>query len=184
MVDLQLASVFAVDERAQTFSADVTLITSWVDPRLRGADAPAVTDYDPSVLDDGWIWSPRLVFANLHDAVVRAEGVVRVHGSGRVVAVERFVGAFTAALDARDFPFDTQTLEWRLRSSRYAHEVVRLVAANQWEEANASAALGEVRASRAPALLRCLLSPASRPSCGSFAGIRRRGVAATVVLIL
>jgi hypothetical protein len=143
-VDLQLASVFAVDERAQTFSADVTLVTTWVDPRLRGADAPAVTDYDLSVLDDGRIWSPRLVFANMRDAVVRAEGVVRVHGSGRVVAVERFVGAFTAALDVRDFPFDTQTLEWRLRSSRYAHEVVRLVAASKWEQANVSAVLSEV----------------------------------------
>ena len=152
----------------------MTLVTSWVDPRLRGANAPAVTDYDPSVLDDGRIWSPRLVFANLRDAVVRAEGVVRVYGSGRVVAVERFVGAFTAALDARDFPFDTQTLEWRLRSSRYAHEVVRLVAASQWEQANASAALAEVRAS--PLFL--------LPSCGSFLGIRRNGVAATVVLVL
>lgn len=143
-VDLQLASVFAVDERAQTFSADVTIVTAWTDPRLRSPDTPAVMDYDPSVLDDGRIWSPRLVFANLRDAVVRAEGVVRVHGSGRVVAVERFVGAFTAALDARDFPFDTQTLEWRLRSTRYAHEMVRLVAATEAEQANASAALAEV----------------------------------------
>ena len=143
-MDLQLASVFAVDERAQTFSADVTLVTAWTDPRLGGPAAPAVAEYDPAVLDDGRIWSPRLTFANLRAAAVRAEGVVRVHATGRVVAVERFVGSFTAPLDARDFPFDTQALEWRLRSTRYSHGVVRLVAAPDEELANASAALSQV----------------------------------------
>ena len=144
-VDLQLGAVFGVDERTQVFSADVILVTAWLDSRLRNPAAPAVAEYDPAaVLDGGQIWSPRLTFANMRDSAPRLEGVVRVHSTGKVVVVERYVGRFTAPLDARDFPFDTQTLEWRLRSSRYAHEVVRLVAASKWEQANVSAVLSEV----------------------------------------
>ena len=145
-VDLQLGTVFGLDERARTFSADLTLVTAWTDPRLQSADAPPVTDYDTSVLDGGVIWSPRLTFANLREATVRSEGVVRVLNTGRVVAVERYVGQFTAPLDARDFPFDTQTLEWRVRSTRYGHGAVRLVPSSAEDQANASALLAQVGA--------------------------------------
>ncbi len=144
-VDLQLGAVFDVDERTQVFSADVILITAWTDHRLRNPGAPAVAEYDPAaVLDGGQIWSPRLAFANVREATVRTEGVVRVHNTGRVVAVERFVGRFTAPLDARDFPFDTQTFEWRLRSTQYARGAVKFVPASAEEQRNASALLKQV----------------------------------------
>ena len=144
-VDLQLGAVFGVDERTQVFSADVILVTAWLDSRLRNPAAPAVAEYDPAaVLDGGQIWSPRLTFANIREAVVREEGVVRVHSSGRVVVVERFVGRFTAPLDARDFPFDTQTLEWRLRSTQYARGTVKFVPASMEVQLNASALLEQV----------------------------------------
>ncbi len=108
-MELQLGAVYGLDERAGAFSADVTLVTAWHDPRLRNPAAPAVAEHDAAaVLDGGRIWSPRLGFANARGAAARAEGVVRVHSSGRVVAVERFAGRFAAPLDARDFPFDTQ----------------------------------------------------------------------------
>jgi hypothetical protein len=136
-----------VDERTQVFSADVILVTAWLDSRLRNPAAPVVAEYDPAaVLDGGQIWSPRLTFANVREAVVRAEGVARVYNTGRVVVVERFVGRFTAPLDARDFPFDTQTLEWRLRSKQYARGTVKFVPATMEEQRNASALLQQVRA--------------------------------------
>ena len=43
-VELQLGAVYGVDERAQAFSADVTLVTAWHDPRLRNPAAPAVAE--------------------------------------------------------------------------------------------------------------------------------------------
>jgi hypothetical protein len=145
-VDLQLGAVFGVDERTQVFSADLILVTAWLDSRLRNPAAPAVAEYDPAaVLDGGQIWSPLLTFANMRDSAPRLEGVVRVHNTGRVVVVERFVGRFTAPLDARDFPFDTQTLEWRLRSTRYARGAVKFVPASAEEQHNASALLQQVR---------------------------------------
>ncbi len=150
-VDLQLGAVFDVDERTQVFSADVILVTAWTDHRLRNPAAPAVTEYDPAVvLDGGQIWSPRLTFANVREATVRTEGVARVHNTGRVVVVERFVGRFTAPLDARDFPFDTQTLEWRLRSTQYARGAVKFVPASAEEQRNASALLRKVRRTASP----------------------------------
>ena len=107
-VDLQLNSVFAVDERAQSFSADITLVASWTDARLRNPQAQAEEDHALDILESGAIWSPRLALANRRDGGRAVEGVVRVLNTGRVTVVERHVGEFAALLDVRDFPVDTQ----------------------------------------------------------------------------
>ena len=165
-MDLQLGAVFGVDERTQVFSADVILVTAWLDPRLRNPAAPAVAEYDPAaVLDGGQIWSPRLTFANMRESGPRLEGVVRVYNTGRVVVVERYVGRFTAPLDARDFPIDTQTLEWRLRSTQYARGAVKFVPASSQEQRNASALLQQVWLSLTHSVFRNLVASSSRRLC-------------------
>ena len=142
MVDLELGAIFDVDERAQQFRADFVLTAHWNDPRLRDPAAPTVTEYGAEVLDSGQIWDPELVLVNLRGGgAAGSDATVSVHNTGRVVAARRYVAALACPMDVRDFPYDAQTLVWRLRSARYGRAEVRLRAASPEAQANASAVL-------------------------------------------
>eukprot|EP00291_Cryptomonas_curvata_P009097 CAMPEP_0172190890 /NCGR_PEP_ID=MMETSP1050-20130122/23372_1 /TAXON_ID=233186 /ORGANISM="Cryptomonas curvata, Strain CCAP979/52" /LENGTH=835 /DNA_ID=CAMNT_0012865829 /DNA_START=620 /DNA_END=3127 /DNA_ORIENTATION=- len=128
-VEFQLNSIYNVVEKSQQLSADFMLISTWSDSRLVDPKAAAVTVYGTDVLDKGQIWSPRLTFANRRDLTNSIEGVVRTYNTGKVVVVQRFLASYAVNLDMRDFPFDTQTFLWNLRSTTYNGSVVRFVPA-------------------------------------------------------
>ncbi len=144
-VDLQLGAIFEVDERSQQFRADFVLTSRWTDQRLRNPEAPAVTDYDLSILDKGQIWNPDITFMNQRGAATEpGEGAVHVYSSGRVVAVQHFISTFAAEMDLRDFPYDAHTLAFVLRSGSYAKDEVRFRTAARDAQENASALLRQI----------------------------------------
>jgi hypothetical protein len=130
--------VYNLVEKSQSFQSDFMLITTWTDPRLVNPAAPPVTVYSTSVIDNGQIWSPRLTFANRRDLTNSIEGVVRVHNTGRVQVVQRYLATYSVSLDMRDFPFDTQTFAWNLRSTTHNNSVVKFLPASAAAAANAS----------------------------------------------
>ena len=140
-VDLQLGSVYNLVEKAQSFQADFILISSWSDARLSNPSAPAMSLYSTSVLDSGQIWSPKLTFANRRDLTNSIEGVVRVYNTGRVQVVQRYLATYAVSLDMRDFPFDTQTFAWNLRSTTFNGTTVKFVPATAEVSARASGLL-------------------------------------------
>jgi hypothetical protein len=58
-----------------------------------------------------------------------------------VQVVQRFLASYSVNLDMRDFPFDTQTFAWNLRSTTHNNTVVKFVPAGAAALANASAML-------------------------------------------
>ena len=54
---------------------------------------------------------------------------MRTYNTGKVVVVQRFLASYAVNLDMRDFPFDTQTFLWNLRSTTHNRSVVRFAPA-------------------------------------------------------
>ena len=52
-----------------------------------------------------------------------------MYNTGQVNVVQRFLASYAVNLDMRDFPFDTQTFAWNLRSTTWNNSVMRFVPA-------------------------------------------------------
>ena len=61
-----------------------------------------------TALTNGQLWNPMLTFINRRDLTSPIEGVVYVYNTGVVVVIQRYIAAYSVALDIRDYPFDTQ----------------------------------------------------------------------------
>jgi len=99
-----LIDLTKIDGVEQMFNADVIVRIHWSDPRL--------VDSSPGErqlkLDD--VWHPHMAIANLRDVKKFLPEVVNVSPDGDVVYRQRLLGDFTARLDLKEFPNDTQTL--------------------------------------------------------------------------
>ena len=51
---------------------------------------------------------PQITFINRRDLTSPIEGVLYVYNTGAVTVIQRYIAAYSVALDIRDFPFDTQ----------------------------------------------------------------------------
>ncbi len=69
---------------------------------------------------------------------------MRTYNTGKVVVVQRFLAAYAMNLDMRDFPFDTQTFTWNLRSTTHNNSVVRFVPATGAALGNGTALLSAI----------------------------------------
>jgi hypothetical protein len=113
-----------VIEKSQSLNADFMLITTWSDPRLAIKTAPAMTLYGTDVFDKGLIWGPKLTFANRRDLTNPIDGVVRTYNTGKVQVVQRYLATYAMNFNMRDFPFDTQTFTWNIRSTTFDKRVM------------------------------------------------------------
>jgi hypothetical protein len=57
------------------------------------------------------------------------EGVVRIYNTGSIVLTQRYLAAFSVNLNMRDYPFDSQTLSWDVRSTSYDNSIVKFLPA-------------------------------------------------------
>lgn len=55
---------------------------------------------------------------------------MRVYNTGEVVLTQRYLAAFSVSLNMRDYPFDSQTLSWDVRSTMYNRSAVRFLPAS------------------------------------------------------
>lgn len=105
-VSLYLIDISEIDDRHQTFTAEVYFAARWRDPRLaRRAASESVCTFSP--VD---IWNPRLRLLNQRDVKKRFEDVVSVDSAGNVSYEQRFAGVFISAGDVSTFPFDQRNL--------------------------------------------------------------------------
>jgi hypothetical protein len=107
-VNLQINSIFNLNEKSQQLSADFALISTWTDPGLIDPKKPASTVTDSTPIDRGQMWSPRLTFTNRRDLINPNETVLNVTNKGAVTFIQRYIAAYAVSLNIRDFPFDTQ----------------------------------------------------------------------------
>ena len=140
-VNVQLNAIFNLAEKSQQLSADFTLISSWVDPGLADPKKPPSTTTDTGPLDKGLMWGPKLTFTNRRDLTNPIEGVLTVTNKGQVTLIQRYIAAYSVSLNIRDFPFDTQTFQWNIRSSTFTKDTLVFAPAPAADVANASALL-------------------------------------------
>ena len=140
-VNLQLNALFNLAEKSQQLSADFTLISAWLDPGLADPKKPPATTTDTGPLDRGLMWGPKLTFTNRRDLTNPIEGVLTVTNKGQVTLIQRYIAAYSVSLNIRDYPFDTQTFQWNIRSSTFTKDTLVFAPAPAADVANASALL-------------------------------------------
>jgi hypothetical protein len=119
-VGFYLLNLVSVDERSETFEADLYLNLRWHDPRLAFRPENAGRDtriYQGDSAADRLqeIWWPNLEFVNTSAPEI-TNRVLFVHADGTVEYRLGVSSIFRAVLDLRRFPFDRQSLEIKIQS--------------------------------------------------------------------
>lgn len=136
-VAVRLVGLTRVDppnESFPTFTAELLLQTSWVDPRLRFD--PATTGGEPrryhghlAELKLDRIWEPDLAIENEEGARTVEHREIDHHPDGRIRYVERSKVDLHADMDLRRFPFDRQALAIRIAPFSWDADHVTLAVA-------------------------------------------------------
>lgn len=114
-----LLNLTFVNERAETFDADIYLNFKWIDPHL--AFAPQLNNdrkiYTEKAAEDKLreIWWPEIEFVNTAIPQIRNRCLV-IHENGTVEYSLGVSATFRTRLNLKRFPFDQQRLEIRLQS--------------------------------------------------------------------
>jgi len=119
-VGFYLLNLVSVDERSETFYADLYLNVHWKDPRLAfSTPAPGddvrIYQGDTAAARLEEIWWPNLEFVNTSTPEV-TNRTLFVHADGTVDYRMGLSSTFRANLDLRRFPFDRQSLDVRIQS--------------------------------------------------------------------
>jgi len=119
-----------VNERNETFNADIYLDFTWRDPRL--AFAPQGKDnrksYTENAAEDKLkeIWWPDIEFVNTSQPQITNRSLV-IHSDGTVDYTLGLSSQFRSNLDLRRFPFDTQILDIKIQSFLWQNNILRFV---------------------------------------------------------
>jgi hypothetical protein len=112
-----------IDDIDQSFTASLYFRVGYKDPRLADPAAPGERIFS---LDQ--IWWPDLGLINRRDLQTIFANELRVDPEGNVVYRQRVYGDFSARLNLRAFPFDTQTLPIEVTAYSLGPDEVTLVA--------------------------------------------------------
>jgi hypothetical protein len=135
-VDFFLLNLNSVDEKNETFDADMYIEFEWDDPRL-AHDGSEEQLYADAAVDEKLttMWWPQIEYVNTAEPTITNQSL-EVFPSGHVKYTVGLTSTFRAGLDLRRFPFDTQSLSIRLQSFLYDAARLRLVPAPRppgWE---------------------------------------------------
>ncbi|MFM8982619.1 MAG: hypothetical protein ACKOLA_06870, partial [Spartobacteria bacterium] len=111
-----LVNLTSVDEKAETFDADIYLEFSWRDDRLAHTSGERLIYAEDAVTDKlKEIWWPQLEFVNASKPEITNQ-TLEIKKDGEVVLNYGLSSTFRASLDLHRFPFDRQTLSVRVES--------------------------------------------------------------------
>lgn len=116
MAGIYLLNLNAVNEKDETFDADVYLRFIWKDPRLAHAGPEALVYAEEAAsekLDE--IWWPQIEFINTAKPEVTNQ-TLAISPEGDVALAMGLTSTFRADFDLRRFPFDRQSLGIQIQS--------------------------------------------------------------------
>ena len=127
-----LVNLVSVEERSETFQADIYLSFEWKDTRLAfvpKADEPKVMVLMEDAAGDKLkeIWWPQLEYINIATPQI-TNRVLRIGADGTVRYELGLSGCFRAKLNFKRFPFDRQELPIRIQSFLWQKEHMVFVA--------------------------------------------------------
>ncbi len=123
-----LVNLTGVDEKAETFEADMYLVFLWKDERLKH-NGPETLFYAEEAARDKLeeIWSPQLEFVNTTKPDITNENL-EIRPDGSVELAMGLSSKFRVDLDLRRFPLDRQSLAVRVTSFTYGADSLVFVA--------------------------------------------------------
>jgi hypothetical protein len=113
-VSIGVLDLTEIKATSQSKSADVFMLAAWHDPRLVHPGPGVIT----KSLDD--VWHPQLQLTGRRKVSPLLPRVVEISPDGEVVYRQRIWGETSQRLELREFPFDEQTLEFRLLAMGYS----------------------------------------------------------------
>ena len=128
-VDFYLLNLDAVDEKNETFDADLYLEFEWDDPRL-SHDGTEEQLFADAAVDEKLttMWWPQIEYVNTSEPTITNQSL-EIFPNGHVKYTVGLTTTFRTGLDLRRFPFDRQVLNVRLQSFLYDSARVALVPA-------------------------------------------------------
>ncbi len=114
-----LLSLSSLNEKAETFDADLYLQFSWKDQRLAHSEPEGVSFAEEGASEKlKEIWWPQIEFVNTsHPEITNTS--LTIHPDGRAVLDYAVSATFRSNLNLKRFPFDEQTLDVRVQSFLY-----------------------------------------------------------------
>ena len=107
-VGLFLNDVVALDDVAQSLTADLFVILRWTDPRL--ADPARGSSQASCALSLDQVWSPVVQSRGLRTVDTLYQDITLIDAAGTVTFARRVNAEVSVPLDLRDFPFDRHML--------------------------------------------------------------------------
>lgn len=118
-VDFFLLNLDVVDEKDETFDADLYIEFEWDDPRL-AHDGSDELLYADAAVDERFttMWWPQIEYVNTAEPTITNQSL-EIFPGGHVKYTVGMTCTFRADLDLRRFPFDSQRLDVRIQSFLY-----------------------------------------------------------------
>jgi len=127
LTGVYLLNLNSVNEKDETFEADVYLQFAWRDPRLAHGGSEALVYAEEAVEEKlKEIWWPQIEFVNTSEPTITNQ-VLAIYPDGQVGLVFGLTATFRADFDLRRFPFDRQELTIRIQSFVSDAEKLRFV---------------------------------------------------------
>lgn len=120
-MEFYVLDIAKIDDRDQTFKADISIRLKWHDP---GLARPGESTVISLPLSD--IWNPRLRIYNQRDVKTHFPEIARVDAEGSVAYEQRYSGNFTTSVDIRRFPFDKRTVMISMLTVDHSPSEIRL----------------------------------------------------------
>ncbi|XP_049829946.1 glutamate-gated chloride channel-like [Schistocerca gregaria] len=129
-IDLLLRRLLAVSEANMDFTAQLSVVLTWHDPRLRYDDMDTGRRRFVTLTEVSRAWQPDVFFSeekqgHVHD-IVTPNVYMRISPDGLVRFSVRTSMAFACDMDFRRYPMDTQTCTISMQSYGYTEEDLRL----------------------------------------------------------
>ncbi|XP_065119288.1 5-hydroxytryptamine receptor 3A-like [Paramisgurnus dabryanus] len=118
LVDLFVTSITDVDEKAQSFATQITLILGWINEFTRWNDSD-FCGLQTCTIDKDKMWIPDITIAESIKAEFASveNPYVKMFNFGGVILSETLVLTTACKMDLYEFPFDVQTCELTVQSS-------------------------------------------------------------------
>ena len=125
LVAFYIIDIEDIDNKKQSFTADVVIRLKWSDPRLSDVKRQVPLNA---------IWNPNIHIYNLQDSETRLPEIVTILNEGTVQYTQRYYAKLNCQLDFKDFPFDEQILSISLLAFGFTPDEVQLVYENAGSE--------------------------------------------------
>ena len=117
-VSLYVIDIENVDNKNQSFTADVVVRLKWKDEGLAGTKGPIPLNS---------IWNPNIQIYNLRNFETHFPLAVKVSNDGWVQYTQRYYTTMSSPLDFTEFPFDQQKLPISLLAFGFTPDQVEMV---------------------------------------------------------